>query len=81
MATKEVATKPKTVTPAPVVAVASVRNHTPSAKTVQPVTTATSNKGTIYKAGTQAVAGIKQAGSLNANGVLAVAPGRNTPRS
>ena len=38
-------------------------------------------KGTIYKAGVPSITGIKQAGSLNANGVLTVAPGRNTPQS
>ena len=30
---------------------------------------------------TQPVVGIKMAGSLNANGVLTVAPGKNTPQS
>ena len=46
--------------------------------------TATTGKAVLHGPNSDngtAVAGIKLAGSLNANGTLTVAPGRNTPQS
>jgi hypothetical protein len=48
---------------------------------VSPVTGVAVGVGKVLKNGQYATVGVSVAGSLNANGVLTVAPGRNSPQS
>jgi hypothetical protein len=60
-------------------AVTGAANTTNAA--VSPVTGVAVGVGKVLKNGQYATVGVSMAGSLNANGVLTVAPGRNSPQS